>query len=322
MTTHARPAIVALPREERALKISDLSWKFTVWFRSRGASPKTIESYDLAVRQYIAFLAEQGRVNDLKSFTPETVDAFATYLAEHGRKASSVNVKLAALHSLANYARKVKDDRGRWIMDENPLDRVFRPKRVRAAEKYLTVPELRRLLAVGCEPEERLALRMLVDTGLRVSEVSSARVKDLREEDGRLLLAVTVKGGRARTVRLGEDVGASLRAALLAREAAAEAPLLVTPRGERYTRTGLSELVLRLAGKAGLTRFPVRAHVLRHSVATIAIAEGCDIPTVAGMLNHSDLATVSRYIHREDAVDQARDAVRRALDAGRDTSST
>ena len=31
------------------------------------------------------------------------------------------------------------------------------------------------------------------------------------------------------------------------------------------------------------------------------------------MLNHSDIHTVQRYVHRKDAVDAAREAVREAL---------
>ena len=97
------------------------------------------------------------------------------------------------------------------------------------------------------------------------------------------------------------------------REARSHDPLLVNERGDRYTRTTLSETVARAAKRAGITRFPVRAHVLRHSYATLLIATGGDVPTAAAALNHSDIHTVQRYVHRNDAVDAAREAVREAL---------
>ena len=97
------------------------------------------------------------------------------------------------------------------------------------------------------------------------------------------------------------------------REAEPTDRLLVTAAGIPFSRSTLSDLVLRLAQKAGITRVKVRAHVLRHSIATLASATGADVPTIAAMLIHSDIHTVQRYVHRSDAVDAAREAVRRFL---------
>lgn len=291
------------------MQLSALASQYLKFFAARGASPKTVECYDLTYRQFVAHLLGRGLDNDIRQFTPENVEAFATYLAENGRKASSVNVKLAALHSLGEYGKKTKDTRGKYHLAENPLDRVFRPKRQKPPEKYLYAAELRQLLAAP----HPVALELLVDTALRVSEVCHANVEHLSMDGDRVLLAVVVKGGRPRTVTLGAEVAQHLLDSLRLREARPADPLVVNEQGQRYTRTTLSELVLRLARKAGITRIPVRAHVLRHSVATMASATGADVPTIAAMLNHSDIHTVQRYVHRKDAVDAAREAVREAL---------
>jgi integrase/recombinase XerD len=298
------------------MQLSALASQYLKWFSARGASPKTIECYDLTYRQFVAYLMGQGQENDVRNFTPDHLEGFVTYLTEAGRKASSANVKLAALHSLGEYGKKSRDAKGRYILAENPLDRVVRPKRQKPAEKYLYAAELRQLLAVECPAPSRVALEMLVDTALRVSELTHANVEHLTLDGERVLLAVVVKGGRPRTVTLGAVVSGHLLESLRFREARPTDPLLVNEHGDRYTRTSLSELVLRLAKKAGITRILVRAHVLRHSVATMASATGADVPTIAAMLNHSDTHTAGRYIHRHEAVDGAREAVREALRDG------
>lgn len=295
------------------MQVSALANQYLKWFGARGASPRTIECYDLTYSQFVAFLMGKGKENDLRQFTPENIDAFTTYLTENGRKASSINVKLAALHSLGEYGVKSKDAKGRYFLAENPLDRVFRPKRQKPAEKYLYKVELQQLLAVECPATVRVALELLVDTALRASEIALANVSHLSLDGDRVLLAVTVKGGAPRVVTLGTRVGQMLLESLRFREARPDDPLVVNEKGERYTRTTISEMVLRLARKAGISRILVRAHVLRHSVATLASASGADLKTIAEMLNHSDTNTVSRYVHRKDAVDAARDAVREAL---------
>lgn len=297
------------------MQLSALASQYLKWFGSRGASPKTIECYDLTYRQFVAYLMGHGHENDVRHFTPDHLEGFITFLTEAGRKASSANVKLAALHSLGEYGKKSRDSKGHYILAENPLDRVVRPKRQRPVEKYLYKVEMQQLLASAVESPApvRVALELLVDTALRVSELCNANVEHLTLDGERVLLAVVVKGGRPRTVTLGADVASRLLELLRFREARPTDPLLVNEHGDRYSRTSLSELVLRLAKKAGITRIKVRAHVLRHSVATLAISSGADVPTVAAMLNHSDIHTVQRYVHRHEAVDSARDAVREAL---------
>jgi site-specific recombinase XerD len=298
---------------EDTMQLSALSRQYLRFFMARGASPRSEECYDLTHRQYVAFLIGQGQTDDVRSFTPETVDAFATYLKENGRKASSVNVKLAALHSLGEYGVKTKDARGKYILEENPLARVYRPKRQKPAEKYLSKAEIQSLLRAPAPAPVRLAVDMIVDTALRASELAHANVEDVRLGGEFLILSVRVKGGRHQEISLGTEISHRLLESLRFREAKPTDPLLVNERGERYTRTTLSEAVLRLARRVGITRILVRAHVLRHSVATLASASGADVPTIAAMLNHSDIHTVQRYVHRQEAVDAAREAVREAL---------
>lgn len=295
------------------MRVSDMAKDYLKWFGGRGASPRTIECYDLTYTQFVAFLVGQQKLNDLTEFTPENVDAFATYLGQQGRKASSINVKLAALHSLGEYGVKSKGARGKYLLAENPLDRVFRPKRQKPAEKYLYLTEVKQLMAHHCSGPKRLACDLIIDTALRASELVNAKVEHLSMDGERLILAVVVKGGRPKAVTLGREVSAKLLDSLKMREARPQDSLIVDDAGEPYTRTTLSEMIFRMAIRAGVTRIPVRAHVLRHSVATLASANGVDVPTIAAMLNHSDIHTVSRYVHRQDAVDAARERVREVL---------
>ena len=221
--------------------------------------------------------------------------------------------KVSALSSLGTFGTRTKDAEGRYDLVENPVSRVYRPKRQKPAERYLYAHEIKQLLAVQADAPSRLVLELLIDTALRASEVCRANVADLTEDGGRLRLAVVVKGGRPRTITLGQRVGALLLESLRLREAKPGDPLIVGPHGGRLGRTSLSELVRRLAVKAGVTRVAVRAHVLRHSMASLASAANVDIPTIAAMPNHSDLNTVTRYVHRHDAVDAAREKMREML---------
>jgi len=286
------------------------------FINARGASARTFDVYESAHRQYLAHLASTGCPDDVRSFTPETIESWTTALQARGLKASSTGTMLAALTSLGQYGVKAKHD-GRYILAENPMMRVHRPKRHRPREKYLSRDELLAFLSVKAAAPERLAVDLLVDTALRASEVANANTEDVRPDKGphgeRVILSVRMKGGGHRETTLGAEVAGRLLESLKFREAKPTDPLLVTVTGARFTRTSLSDTVIRLAKRAGITRIPVRAHVLRHSVATLASVAGGELSVIAAMLNHTDTQTVQKYIHRSAGVDAVRESVRRLL---------
>ena len=279
----------------------------------RGCSPVTCEGYAVTYSQFVTHLRARGLTDDIKHFTPESVEALITTLASRGQKASSVNTRLAHLSSIAKWAMTQKNGRG-YLLDENPLVRIERLKKAKPKEKYLMRAELRALLTVETKPWERLALDMFIDTALRVSELANARVKDLRLEGDLLVLSVIVKGGRPRNVTLGRDLAERLEASLRQREAGPEAPLLINSRGDKFNRSSLTSLVFRLARRAGITRIKVRAHVLRHTYNAIGNAAGVGITERAGLLNHANTHTLQSYDHFfAGQLDAARTKVREAV---------
>jgi len=287
----------------------------------RGYSPRTCECYDLAYRQFVAYLMHHGLTDDVRHFTGKAVDGFAHYLAEVGKlRPNSVRIRLSALSSLAKYGMRALDARDRPYLDANPVDRIERPQKQRPHRPFLYREELRALVAVEAAPGEALARDLFLDTGARVSELARANVEDLaRTGDGALVLSLVVKGQGRREERvptpLGAAVGERIMDWLLARNLpAGPEPLLVNREGRRYTRSTLSEVIARLARRAGITRVRVRAHTLRHTYSVIAHAARVDRAARARMLNHLDQSTLQVYDHVLDAeVAAAREQVRGEL---------
>lgn len=307
------------------MRFSELATGFLRYKAARGASPRSADCWGLTFGQFTAYLRARGLEDDVRSFTPETVEGFVGYLAEHGLKASSIGVKLAGLSSLGRYGTRVKDGRGRYVLAENPVARVERPKPSAPPERYLYPNEIRAILDVEAPANERLALRFLFETQLRASAAAGARVRDLSieptAEGDRLRLTVREKGDHPDTFLLSPELGDALLASLRSREAGPDEPLLVNAAGRAYTRTSLSEMVARLARRAGVTRVPVRAHLFaRHSPASLAGQAGASVFEVAAMLRHRDLSTAKRYVHGVNA-DAVRARVRDLLEAARPPAS-
>jgi site-specific recombinase XerD len=300
------------------MKFSDLARDYVVWMGAyKKRSSRTCGNYELAYGQFRGFLQMQGLTDDVKHFNGDTCQEFAQYLAAGGNQPNSVNTKLAALGSLARYGMRVKDPRGKgYVLDGNPLERIERPQRQRVSRKYLYGDEYRRLMAAECSPTERVALELFQDTGCRVSELCQADVADLQDANGTIVLMAVVKGrgrqGEKVPIPLGEQTVQHLIELLSQREAGPKEPLLVNSKGERYIRTVLSSAVARIAQRAGITRFPVRAHTLRHTYNVVARVEAdLDGPQRAELLNQTDAHSVTKYDHMlPNETVEARRAVR------------
>lgn len=314
------------------MTFSTLARECLGYLTMRGYSPRTLDSYETRWMQFRAFLkVRRGEDDDIRSFTGPMVFAYCTYLGERGASPNTILGHLSALSSLARFAMKAPSKKGSPLLTSDPTKTFDWPTPITPETQYLLPAELKAFLEVAIPPYMALARDLLVETGLRASEAVRANVGDLREVDGRHFLSVTVKGRGARERRLEMPLSAGLAAHIqdrLLREARLDpmAPLIVGEAGQRLTRTGLTNLVYRIAEQAGITRMRVGAHKLRHTANVVARFAGVDALVRSKLLGHSSTKSLERYDHLipgelQEARDQVSDAMRRYLGIGHATES-
>jgi len=297
----------------------------------RNYSSVTCENYQIACDQFHDFLRAKGLPDDIRQFTVANVQGFAEALAAKQHKPSTIVVRLHGLSSIANTLMQLKDARGRPYLTENPT-RTFEWPTVDTPEtKFLLPDELSAFLAVARPLRESIPRDLLVDTGLRVSELYRANVGDVISVAGHTSLALTVKGRgrriRKRHVPVSTEIVVALFEYLTERGIAnpqdaehREKPLVLTSEGHRWKRTGLSALMFRIGRDAGIDRFRVSSHKLRHTanvVARLARHEdgtALDRWTRSRLLTHDNPQSLDRYEHLlPEELSEAREAQRRAL---------
>ncbi|MGH3041543.1 MAG: tyrosine-type recombinase/integrase [Gaiellaceae bacterium] len=212
------------------------------------------------------------------------------------------------------------------IIPAKPWPRLPTARRDPLRRRFLTIEELLRLLAALPTPEDRLLIRFLAETGLRVSELKALRWGDLELDEN-----PTVGVRRRHRLLDGEQDTKSERSSgsvpitsQLARELKAhrlrhgqpgrDALVFITTRGNRFDEANYRRRVLDPACRRGGLE-PIGYHVLRHTHGTIVAAETRDVRAVQRRLRHASASfTLETYIHLLD--DRAGvDAVARALDA-------
>ncbi|MDE0702962.1 MAG: site-specific integrase [Rhodospirillaceae bacterium] len=169
----------------------------------------------------------------------------------------------------------------------------------RSRERFLTDAEFARLGRVLEETAESgtvsplaaAAIRLLMLTGCRKSEILTLRWLDVDLDAGEIHLADAKSGPRA--VQLPPTAVGLLEALPRRKDS-----LWVFPgndRDGRFSGSGLDHAWRTVRAVAGLE--DVRMHDLRHSFASRALALGETLPVIGKLLGHSDIETTSRYAH-------------------------
>ncbi len=169
------------------------------------------------------------------------------------------------------------------------------PKRKR--ERFLTDVEFDRLGAVLAEAETCGgasavavgAIRLLMLTGCRMTEILKLRWEYVALEAGELRLPETKTG--ARTIALPSEA-VEILANL---PQVAGNPWVIAGRAPGTHLSSLYDAWYTLRGRAGLT--DVRIHDLRHSYASRALALGESLPMIGKLLGHRRIETTARYAH-------------------------
>jgi integrase/recombinase XerD len=218
--------------------------------------------------------------------------------------ASTVKHHLSALTSL--YEWILDEEPSLLAVERNPAARVRKPKVANeSTTPFLSLVQAHQVAAAAREagPLEHAVVCLLLNEGLRVSEMCSADVGDYTTVRGHPVLRVTRKGGRVAETRLSVVVGLTRDALDVYLDGRQSGPLLLGPRtGRRLVRHTAAKIVQRVAGKAGVPR--VTPHGLRHSCGTIMRDLQVPPMDIQAKLGHLRFETTERYIRSGMAVER------------------
>jgi integrase/recombinase XerD len=283
----------------------------------KGLAALSIRAYTTDIGQFAAFLENRKRI--LPAARRDDVREFLQQLFSHQVDGRSVGRKLSALRHLYRYL--LLDKR----IDHDPTLNIESPRQWKVLPKALARDEMEKTLAApAIEPNteegkalsvrDRAMLEVFYAGALRVSEMTGAKLQDLKLEAGYML--VRGKGDKERVVPLGKSAQEALSEYLLhSRPFLAKgsgtgsgkgSPLLFIARGAHgLTRQRIWQMVRAASAASGRKASP---HMLRHSCATHMVENGADLRTVQTILGHADISTTQVYTHM--ALDRLRTVYR------------
>lgn len=246
---------------------------------------------DRTIRYYLQAVALFARHFDKRpdKLGPDELRTYQAYLLRERKLAvGTVIARVAALRFF--YVRTLKRHEFR---EDLPY-----PKDHRRLPTVLSLEEVTRLIHAAGNLLQRALLMTLYGTGMRRTEVSLLKVRDIDSQ--RMMIRVERgKGGAGRDIPLSPALLETLREYWRWKKPCTY--LFPSSERKRGKEQPISDKTVWYACKeaarhAGLTK-RVSPHSLRHSFATHLLEGGTDLRTIQILLGHGDLETTAKYLH-------------------------
>ena len=265
----------------------------------KGLAALSVSAYQSDLEQYSEFLLKRKRAP--REARRQDVKDFLNSLLSNGLDGRSVARKLSALRHFYKYLLL-----DRYIQADPTLN-IDTPRQWKVLPKSLATDEIEHVLqgpprakddrlSQALTLRDRAILEVFYAGALRVSEVITLKLEDLKLEMGYVL--VRGKGDKERIVPLGGTAQVVVQQYLsdgrLVLAAGKSSPVLFIARGAKpITR----QRVWQLVNDASSQSRHASPHMLRHSCATHMVENGADLRTIQTILGHADISTTQVYTH-------------------------
>jgi len=289
------------------LEMGNLIQGFKLSCQTEGKSPKTIEWYITFLLKFLAFLKFNNYPTDAAQINKDVIRAFILYLQDEARTPRSKKPLSPA--TVQGYIRTLRVFFS-WVVKEeylsdSPTAKIPVPK---APVKVINTYSHEQIgkLAQACYRSNGNGYRnftillLLLDSGIRVSELVNIDLNDINQAEGWIKIRIG-KGGKERIVPVGSVVQKSLwkyinqhRPQPLTQKITS---LFLSDDGLPLTRSGIQQMLRRCGKRAGISGVRCSPHTFRHTFARSYLINGGDIFSLQKILGHTSLASVRIYLN-------------------------
>ena len=256
-------------------------------------SQETIDSYEEDLVEFLDFLKKENL--ELLDVKYDDVRFFLMELDEKKNKASTVSRKLSSLRGFYKFLINNK-----YTLN-NPFTLIKSPRKEKKLPRFFYYNELEEMfnsidISTALGQRNRLILEVLYASGVRVSELVNIKLKDINDEE----IKVLGKGNKERITRIGdyakEILDIYLNDGYKTLNKDNSEYLFLNNNGKQLTTRGIRFILDEIIKNTNVKK-KISPHMLRHSFATHLLNEGCDILSVQELLGHESLTATAIYTH-------------------------
>ena len=250
----------------------------------------TCKSYRDGIRAFANYLEE----NNIKSPTRLDFKAFRDSMKD-SMSINSINTYLTGIRALFRY------------LEDNHIypNITLNVKNLKTSNipvrPTLTLDKCKEISSQLEDIRERLMFDLAITTGLRANEIALAKIENIKEYNGEIVLFVKCKkrDDEREYVKIAPRVLDEIKEYI---EQRTEGYIFVSTsnhnNGGGVTNTTIRRIVKGILKRFGIDENGVSCHSLRRTMATISYNNGADIVSIQQVLHQKSISTTRRYIQQ------------------------
>jgi integrase/recombinase XerD len=245
----------------------------------RKLSHKTIKTYVYYAKDFLNYCKRE-----LNELTKKDVKDYLDHLASRELSGNTLNLALNSVKFLLD-----------WVLFKRWRLNIKFSKVAKQLPTVLTKDEVLRMILLTKNLKHRLIISLMYSAGLRVSELTNLKVRDLELEKN----FGWVRGGKGNKDRLF-IIALNLREQLvqwIKTHGLGYNSCLFYGNNQNMISDRTCYAIVKNAAKRASIEKNVHPHTLRHSFATHLIENGYSVTSVQSLLGHSSAETTMVYVH-------------------------
>ena len=170
----------------------------------------------------------------------------------------------------------------------NPLSGIERPRIKQQEVKYLKHNQVLRLIDSIEDPRDKLIVRTIYSTGVRVSELCNMNIEDIDFDEH--TIRIRGKGDKIRIVFVDDETLSGIRTFAGNR---IDGPLFIGQQGKHISPRAIQH-IFKYYAPPGIT-----PHKIRHSYASELYRRSKNLRVVQENLGHTSIKTTEIYLHTD-----------------------
>ena len=162
--------------------------------------------------------------------------------------------------------------------------------------KYLKEDELKSLLEAPRRMRDRLIIKLMYETGMRVGELAALTIGDVDLDVSEITIQRAKRHEEGRKVPIINSWTKVMLHDYIGTRKNRKDPLFVSNKRGPLSRRQVERLVSNYAEAVGIDRDKRHPHVLRHTHAVHALKSGIDLRTLQQNLGHSSIEVTAIYL--------------------------
>jgi site-specific recombinase XerD len=270
------------------------------YLRMRNYSPRTLNSYEQVIKHFAYYVwlrrhtdvtrlviywkdFDNARLDTNVEVTPIIITDFLTFVS------STRTYKPKTFHriisTLSSFYRFLYTQ---GAVTANPLTGIDRPRIKQQEVKYLKHNQVLRLMDSIDDLRDKLIVRTIYATGVRVSELCNMNIEDIDFDEH--TIRIRGKGDKIRTVFVDDDTLAELLKFISNRIIG---PVFMGQQGKNISSRAIQHIFKNYA-PSGIT-----PHKIRHSYASELYKRSKNLKVVQENLGHTSIKTTEIYLHTD-----------------------